>query len=258
MFERFGDLFEDEEECIVAWTALAAAQMQTGRLQPDVRDRTLALIEGGGDLVYWREEPTFAKQREQVLAKLAEKLGGPQPAPKTLKRAKFRPSPLDVGDVVHVRNQIGNEENEALFVVVDLMQWHNPPGTIPVLAQFLWHGGPIPDVETLKTMPLIHEELVGPDGDFWRELTGAKYQGPVPHLWWVTCPTRGKYAFKHYGTVVTTGVLRPDAGDHLRDQSRGFGDGPSVSWGSWDSIAYFSGGEWYARMVEATKRVYGL
>jgi hypothetical protein len=253
VFEQLGDMFDDEDDdYVVAWLALAAAQSQTGRLQPEVRDRALELIDAGGDLELWREEPTFSKQREKVLAKLAEKLRGPQPPPKTLKRPKFRPSPLDVGDVVHVRN----DDVEALFVVVGLMQWRDPPGTIPVLAEFLWEGGPIPDVEALQTMPLVHDDPDTPD--FIRAATGARYEGPVPHLWWVTCPARGKHAFKHSGEVVATGVLRPDAGDHTRDQSRGFGDGPSMSGGDWDSIAYFTTGSWHARMVETTKQVYGL
>jgi hypothetical protein len=254
VFERLGDSFEDEEEGVVAWLALAAAQSQTGRLQPEARDKALALIEAGGDLELWREDPAFAKQREKAFAKLAEKLRGPQPAPKTLKRPTFRPSPLDIGDVVHVRN----DDAEALFVVVDLKQWNDPPGTIPVLAEFLWEGGTIPDVETLGTMPLVHVDPVGEDEDFFRSLTGAEYRGPVPHLWWVTCPTRGKHAFKHYGTVVAKGVLRQDAGDHLRDQSRGFGDGPSVSSADWDDIALLTTWPFHDRMVETTRRLYGL
>jgi len=155
---------------------------------------------------------------------------------------------------VHVRN----DDAEGLFVVVDLMQWSDPPGTIPVLAELLWHGGPIPETETLKTMPLVHVDPVDGLSDLAREITGAQYQGPVPHLWWVTCPTRGKHTFKQYGVVVAKGVLRPDAGDHMRDQSRGFGDGPSISGSQWDTLAYFTTGSWHDDMVETTRRVYGL
>lgn len=148
----FGDA---DDDCVVARLALAAAQSQTGRLQPEVRDRTLELIENGGDLEVWREEPTFAKQREKVLAKLAEKLRGPQPPPKTLKRPKFRPSPLDVGDVVLIRG----DEGEGLLVVVGHWTSANPPASNPVLAQLLWDGGEIPDAETLSTLPLLHDDV---------------------------------------------------------------------------------------------------
>lgn len=142
VFEQLADVFADEDEdSVVAWLALAAAQSQTGRLQPDVRDRALALIESGGDLELWREEPTFARQRAAALAKLAARLRGPQSPPKTLKRPKFRPSPLETGDVVHIH---GDEGAEGLFVVVALKPWRDPPGTIPVIAELLWDGGEIP------------------------------------------------------------------------------------------------------------------
>ena len=50
--------------------------------------------------------------------------------------------------------------------------------------------------------------------------------------------------------------MRPDAADPLRDQSRGFGDGPVVYGGLWDRLLV--GDEWHARRVETTRRVYGL
>src|SRR3954471_12155350 len=37
------------------WTGLAAAQHETGHLQPAVRDRALAIIEAGGDIEDWEE-----------------------------------------------------------------------------------------------------------------------------------------------------------------------------------------------------------
>lgn len=248
VFEQLGDVFEDDEEGVVAWLALAAAQSQTGRLLPRIRDRALELIDDGGDIEVWREEPTFAKQREKVLAKLAEKLRGPQPPPRTLRRPKFRSSPLDVGDVVHVRN----EEGQGLFVVVALARSWSPPGEEPILAQLFWDGTEIPDDATLATLPLVHEE---PE-PFVLELHSAQYDGPVQVFCQVDSPTRGKNAFAHYGTLVARGVTRPDAADPMRDQSRGFGDGPVVYGTSWGGLLV--GEEWYARRVEATRRVYGL
>lgn len=40
----------DPDEAIAFWTALAAAQAQLGLLQPEVRDRAIAMIDAGGDL----------------------------------------------------------------------------------------------------------------------------------------------------------------------------------------------------------------
>src|SRR4051812_28961019 len=74
---------EDEDDAVVFWLALAAAQMETGRLQDDVRDRALAIIAEGGDVARWEEEdPALARQRQQVLDRLATKLRGPQSKPK--------------------------------------------------------------------------------------------------------------------------------------------------------------------------------
>jgi hypothetical protein len=64
--------------------ALAASQMETGRLLPDVRDRALAIIDAGGDVELWRGlgDASLARRRAQVLERLAAKLRGPQPKPK--------------------------------------------------------------------------------------------------------------------------------------------------------------------------------
>lgn len=244
VFQKFTHVFADEDEVVVGWVALAAAQMQTGRLQPTVRDRALEIIEAGGDVEQWRLGPTpaLARQREKALQALAEKLRGPQPAPKTLRRPKPRLSPLDVGDVVHIRGERG----EALYVVVDIAAASPPGSTEPVVAELLWDGGEIPDVETLKRLPLLHEE----DPISFNHVTQ-----PVQHLAIVDCPSRGRYALSNFGAVVAKGVLRLDAADHLRDQSRGFADGPAVSGGGWDVLAAFIGGPWHQRRVEVTRRL---
>jgi hypothetical protein len=73
----------------VFWTALAAAQMETGRLQAGVRDRALAIIDAGADLDLWAESGNRGG-RERVLRRLAARLRGPQPPPKKLRRARPR------------------------------------------------------------------------------------------------------------------------------------------------------------------------
>lgn len=87
---------------------------------------------------------------------------------------------------------------------------------------------------------------------------GSEYTGPVQHLWTVDYPTSGKYALANHGEVVAKDIVRPAAADHTRDQSRGFADGPSISGGGWDTVAAFMTGPVHDRMVETTRRVYGL
>lgn len=192
------------------------------------------------------------RQREKAIAKLAETLRGPQPPPKTLKRPKFRPSPLDVGDVVHVRN----EEAEALFVVVGLIR--TGPGCSPVVAELLWEGGDIPDAAALKSMPLIHGDPSDALAAIVREVTGTQYEGPVPQLWCVDCPTRGQRALKHHGTVIATGIVGRDAGDLARLQRDAYEGYPSMSGSTWDRISRSHDLAFHDRMVEVTRRVYGL
>jgi len=119
LVKSFDDhLGKDEDTENLFWMALAAAQFETGRLRPEVRDRALAIIEAGGDVARWREDgdEVLARQRERVLERLAAKLRGPQPKPKRLRRPPSLWIPLDVGDVVHVYEEGG--ENEALVLVV--------------------------------------------------------------------------------------------------------------------------------------------
>lgn len=245
VLDKLEAAFDDEDDSVVAWLALAAVQHKTGRLQPLVRDRALAIIEAGGDLDSWRHQPAaFIRAREKAFAALAEKLRGPQPPPRRPKRPKPRVSPLEIGDVVHVRG----ERAEGLFVVVAIAG-DGAGGTEPVLAQLLWEGGPIPDVETLKRLPLLHEQ---------DPISLNEVAGPVQHFWEVDCPSRGPRALFNFGGVVAKGVLRPDAADHLHDQSRGFADGPSISLSSWDTIADFMGYPWHNRLIETTRRISGL
>lgn len=102
----------------VFWAGLAAAQMETGRLQPGVRDRALALIDAGGDIELWQETGE-ASIRERVLRRLAEKLRGPQPAPKKLRRPPAGPDPgVEAGDVVRLWNTA--RTRSALFAVISV------------------------------------------------------------------------------------------------------------------------------------------
>src|SRR2546421_581667 len=107
LLETFDDYLEEADTERLFWMALAAAQMETGRLLPDVCDRALAIIDGGGDVDRWREDgdESLARQRARVLERLAAKLRGPQPKPKRLRRPVALSVPLEVGDVVCVQAQ---------------------------------------------------------------------------------------------------------------------------------------------------------
>src|SRR6266540_516093 len=80
----------DPDDSIVFWLALAAAQMETGRLVDFVRDRAVAIIVAGSDVARWGEEDeSLARQRAKVLARLRAKLTGPQPPPKRIRHPRI-------------------------------------------------------------------------------------------------------------------------------------------------------------------------
>ena len=65
---------EDPDDGVVFWLALAAAQLETGHLQRGVQARAVELLDSGGDLFRWEEDPLLARQRAVVLETLREHL----------------------------------------------------------------------------------------------------------------------------------------------------------------------------------------
>ena len=243
VLREFADALGDEDDATVVWLGLAAAQMETGRLQDFVRDRALAIIEHGGDVDRWREESaTLGRQREKVLRTLGEKLRGAQPPPKTLRRPKPRRSPLDVGDVVRVR---GERTGEALFVVVAMADTYPPGSTSPVVAGLLWDGGDVPDDTTLASLPILHDAEPPP-------FHPTKVVPPHQLLHVVHSPMRGKRALDNVGEVVAKGVDRPDAADYRDDGRR---DGPRVGYCDWIFLTRWIGESWHQRCVDVTRRM---
>jgi hypothetical protein len=143
--------------------ALAATQMETGRLLPDVRDRALQIIDAGGDVDTWYElgDESLARQRARVLERLAAKLRGPQPKPKRLRRPKALSVPLEVGDVVRVRPQ-REGENEALVVVVGHGEGLAPGELNPIVAPLAWEGRKVPKRDRIARLPFLPDP-VSPD-----------------------------------------------------------------------------------------------
>jgi hypothetical protein len=98
VLRRFAIDIDDPDNGTCFWTGLAAAQMELGRLDPAVRDRTIAVIDGGGDLHMW-DETGFWNTRRAVLAKLRGRLLGPQKAAVKVRPRRRVPCPVQAGDV---------------------------------------------------------------------------------------------------------------------------------------------------------------
>lgn len=93
----YADLLEDSESGLVVWLALAAAQSRVGRLEDPVRDRALQIIDGGGDLLRWADDPRLSRKRQAALLKLRAELVGPQRAPVRIPRPRYSEWPFEDG-----------------------------------------------------------------------------------------------------------------------------------------------------------------
>jgi hypothetical protein len=202
LIQKYAKPIEDDDSKIF-WFALAAAQMETGRLSPAVRDQALQIIDAGGDVARWAaEDQSLARQRERVLAKLAEKLRGPQPKPKKLRRPTSLAVQFDRGDVVHVRNAA--DGSEGLFLVVDHQEYN---GLHPVVEAYAWEGGRLPSEQELRELPLVVTD---------RSILPEQRVAPRPHMWVVMTHRRAAVFSEEIGSVIARGVKRGPSADFRR------------------------------------------
>lgn len=143
----FAHLVEREDGEL--WIPLAAAQSEVGRLDADVRTRAIAAIDRGADLELWAEAgPGEVAKRTAALDRLREKLLGPQPAPKRLRRSwRHVEDDLAPGDVLAFTAPNGRT---ALFRVAGIHR--SRYGDSPELDVLDWVGEQVPGPEALATL----------------------------------------------------------------------------------------------------------
>jgi hypothetical protein len=237
----YSEALDDVEDANVFWLALAAAQMQTGRLQPDVREHALQVIESGRDLERWSaHDVKLARQRERVLAKLAEKLRGPQRPPTKLRRPAVTKNPLARGDVVLVNSR--RRKAGALFLVIGETESWPPGSTEPVVVPLLWDGPDLPTAEQAASLPVV----VTVDADAAQR--GARPRAPRVEPQGVHSPSRGKLALANHGEVVLRGVDHPHPPPHAEPDT----------YTSWSGLVEWIDGPWYAACVAETRRLAGV
>ena len=136
----------------VALIAFAVTQSKVGRLQADVRDRALAIIDTGADLAVWeRENPKLLSKRRAVLEKARAQLTGPQPARRRLRPPKRKLSGLAAGDVL----ALVLPRRVALLRVVRVHV--HRLGETPVLEELDFDGSEVPTLDTLERLgPRVH------------------------------------------------------------------------------------------------------
>lgn len=136
---------EDPDNRTSFWTGLAAMQLQLGRLLPEVRDKTIEIIDAGGDLPLWAETgPTGS--RKAALDKLKLQLLGPQKAPVKVRAPIKIFSPVVAGQTVAWLLPDGRE---VLLKVLAVKEWRQ--GSYPIV-DIVDEGGrpllePPPEIE---------------------------------------------------------------------------------------------------------------
>ena len=154
ILEKFRAYLEESEG--IALLAFAVTQSKLGRLDPDIRDRALAVLDGGADLEVWeRENPKLLPKRRAVLEKARAQLTGPQPPRRRLRPPKRISSGLAAGDVL----ALALPRRVALLRVVRIRS--HRLGETPVLEELDFKGTDVPPRDVLERLgPKVKDPIV--------------------------------------------------------------------------------------------------
>jgi len=140
----------DDEETIVFWLVLASIQWKLGRLQENVKQEALQIIESGADLARWEEEPKLQKKREVVLNKLREQLHSPQPEAKKVPKRFIANTSLKAGDAVSYELVSGSYIILKAIEIIE--EWHGD--RYPLFEICDWEGREVPSKEQINQFGL--------------------------------------------------------------------------------------------------------
>ena len=144
-FEKFQAYLAEADSVVLI--AFAVTQSKLGRLDADVRDRALAIIDTGADLALWeRENPKLLPKRRAVLEKVRAQLTGPQPARRRLRPPKRTPCGLAAGDVL----ALALPQSVALLRVVRVHA--HRLGETSVLEELDFDGSEVPTRDALERL----------------------------------------------------------------------------------------------------------
>ena len=138
---EWAGLGPDEEP--VFWLALAAAQSALGRLDPEVRDRALAVIDSYAGPSRWAE--------------LRTRLTGPQPPRRVVRRPYRYVTDLQPGAVLAWRASTGAV---VLLRVVQVRDERDMAA--PILEQLAWSGSDVPTEGVLARLLRTAGAVYGP------------------------------------------------------------------------------------------------
>lgn len=132
------------------WLALAAAQMQLGSLEDEVKNKALAEIEAGHDLQRW-SQPKDKGQRKRVLKALKEKITTFQPTGKPGKLPFVEQTAFKRGDTFSYGMKDGRR---VVFRVVGVFS--DAGGSFPWVELCDWIGHEVPQPAAIEALPFRH------------------------------------------------------------------------------------------------------
>lgn len=152
IIDKYQELLEDEEDRGVFWLALADTQWNLGRLDEQVKEHALEVIELGTDLKRWESNEKLYNKRKEILEKLKEKLLSPQPEEKRMPKYRTYKCEWENGDVFayQLKSEYAKEqglENRYLIIQkIDEIDWY-PCSTIPLVRVKITEDKTIPKTE---------------------------------------------------------------------------------------------------------------
>jgi hypothetical protein len=137
----------DPDVAPVFWLTLADVQWNLGRLQEQVKEKALTIIENGSDLTRWLPEKKLEKKRKVVLERLRQKLITPPPAPKKVKKRYIASTDWNLEDVYSFTLQSGKS------VLLHVIGFHEDKGGRGPVCEILeWAGESIPNKKIIENM----------------------------------------------------------------------------------------------------------
>jgi hypothetical protein len=141
----------DPNEAPVFWLALAATGWRLGRLDDEVRQNALRVIESRQDLARW-EKLTDRLKRERVLAKLQSQLQDLPPPPKHIAKTIKSANGWRLGELVGFRLLSGR------WVLLRVIGHHEDRGGRSAVCELLdWTGISLTDLPVISSLSFRKE-----------------------------------------------------------------------------------------------------
>jgi hypothetical protein len=169
LIDESAELLDDPDDAPIFWLALADTQSKVGRLEDRVRRHALELIASEADLARFAHDRRLYARRREVLARLAERLTGPQRSPVRIRQPFRSLSPVASGDIFWFALPSGRRillrcvgvsgDDRDSYPTVELLDWDGDgappdPSSLPARAGGPNATGSWPDLLSLVRDPL--------------------------------------------------------------------------------------------------------